>query len=61
MDLAASKMVLLDNYLILYSEITYTHSINGNNQQAKITGSLAANVIKLSSIYTGLYLVTELS
>ena len=61
MDLATPKTFLIDAYLILYSELTYTRLVKVNNQNAKITGFLASNVIKLSSIYTGCYLVSGLS
>ena len=57
-DLATPKIIFLDTYLILYSELAYAHSVQGNNQHSKMTGSLASNVIKLYSSYAGCYLVS---
>ena len=31
-DLAAPKMMLIDTYLILYSDLAYAHFEKGNNQ-----------------------------
>ena len=60
MDLAAPKIMFISTYLILYSEIMYIFSIKGNNPHAKIIVLIASNFIKLSSSYTGRYLVAKI-
>ena len=61
MYLASPKIKFLDTYLILYSELNYTHSVMGNNQHIKGTGSISSEALKLSSIYKCHYLVVKFS
>ena len=61
LDLASPKIIFLEIYLLLYSELMSALPVKDNNQHAKRTGSLSSNVIKLDSIYTGWQTVSEFS
>ena len=53
--LSSPKIMFLDAYSILYSHLLLTRSAKSDNQHAKIMDSLASNLIKLSSSFTGRY------
>ena len=59
--LAALKLMYLDTYKIFSNALPYERSVKGNNQDSERRGTITLAVLKLSSSYTGPYLIAEFS
>ena len=59
--LSGLKIMYFDTYKIFLNTLSYERSVKGNNQDSERTGTISSSVLKLSSIYTGPYLLAEFS